>query len=143
MPTCRKCGTDFANSVIVNGKVRNLQRRKYCLDCSGFGERNTKKLELSNEGKRSISFDAQYIRKRRVELKLKAVELKGGKCSICGYDKCLQALEFHHLDPSTKLIQLSVQSFGSKNWQSIVEELEKCILVCSNCHREIEYAVSA
>jgi len=61
----------------------------------------------------------------------------GGKCSVCGYNRCLDALEFHHLDPSVKEFHL-----GEKRGLSIDRlrtELDKCILVCRNCHTEIHF----
>lgn len=67
--------------------------------------------------------------------KKKAVEYKGGKCERCGYNKCTDALEFHHLDPSKK-----DKNFGSmklRKWEDQKKELDKCIMVCANCHREI------
>ena len=76
------------------------------------------------------------VNKRRRKLKMMAVEYKGGKCEKCGYDKCIGALEFHHLDPSQK--DFAISSTGStRAWSKIQKELDKCILVCSNCHREI------
>lgn len=71
--------------------------------------------------------------KRR--LKQKAVEYKGGKCIVCGYNKCQRALEFHHL--RDKLFSIG-SHVGPKNWVAVKEELDKCILVCGNCHMEIE-----
>jgi len=75
------------------------------------------------------------VRNARLKMKKRAIEYMGGKCSRCGYDKCSKALHFHHLDPKEKDFQIS----GSKNrsWEVIVEELKKCIMVCSNCHAEI------
>jgi hypothetical protein len=77
-------------------------------------------------GKRVVEF-----RQRR---KIWAVDAFGGKCGICGYDKCIEALEFHHIDPSQKDFPVSA---SVANRQVFVEELKKCICVCSNCHREI------
>ncbi len=75
-----------------------------------------------------------HVVKRRRKLKLLAVEYLGGSCSLCGYNKCASALEFHHRDPSQK-------DFGiagtTKSFESIKIELDKCILVCANCHREV------
>lgn len=72
---------------------------------------------------------------RRRELKQKSVEYKGGKCQYCGYNKSLSALEFHHVDPTEKDFNLA--SGGSiKKWEYVKEELDKCILLCANCHRE-------
>jgi len=69
--------------------------------------------------------------------KIKAVEYKGGKCKKCGYKKCINALEFHHRDPSTKNDQWKTMS-GWK-WSRILKELHKCDLLCANCHREVHY----
>ena len=60
----------------------------------------------------------------------------GGKCSICGYNKCLHALQFHHIDPSKKKFNIS-SNIGKYTLQSIQNELKKCIVVCANCHAEI------
>lgn len=76
------------------------------------------------------------VDKRRKLLKVKAVEYKGGLCVKCGYSKCISALEFHHLDPSQKDFALSSDGH-TRSWDSIKIELDKCILVCANCHREI------
>jgi len=78
------------------------------------------------------------VDKRRKVLKLKSIEYKGGKCIKCEYSKCIEALEFHHIDPSQK--DFSLSSTGvTRSWDSIKKELDKCILVCSNCHREIHF----
>ena len=65
-----------------------------------------------------------------------SIEYLGGKCAICGYDKCLRALSFHHIDPSTKSFGISGNHCLS--WEKIKNELDKCILLCSNCHMELE-----
>jgi transcriptional regulator with XRE-family HTH domain len=81
-----------------------------------------------------------YRLKRRTMLKIKSVEYKGGECILCGYNKCIQALDFHHTNPSEKDFTIS----GNYNisWDRIKNELDKCILVCSNCHREIHAGVA-
>ena len=59
----------------------------------------------------------------------------GGKCCKCGYDKCMDALQFHHLDPTQKEF-----TFGQRRQSSLKtlrKEVQKCILVCANCHAEI------
>lgn len=65
-----------------------------------------------------------------------AVEYKGGKCNSCNYNKCIAALEFHHIDPEQKDFGIGNKGF-TKSWDKIKTELDKCILVCANCHREI------
>ena len=63
------------------------------------------------------------------------IEYKGGKCEKCGYDKYDGALDFHHLDPSKKDFDISRKK--STNIDKLKPELDKCILICSNCHREL------
>jgi len=65
-----------------------------------------------------------------------AVDLKGGGCQVCGYNKCISALEFHHVDEKDKGFDLSTRGL-TRSWEKIKNEIQKCILVCSNCHREI------
>ena len=72
---------------------------------------------------------------RKLRLKIQCVEYKGGKCEICGYNKCIDALEFHHLDPSQKNFLLSKIKSASLS-EKIKKELDNCQLLCSNCHRE-------
>ena len=64
------------------------------------------------------------------------VEYKGGSCVICGYNHYMGALEFHHLNPKEKDFNLSHMKKYTFD-EKIKNELDKCILVCSNCHREI------
>ena len=67
----------------------------------------------------------------------RALEAFGGECGICGYNKCTQALEFHHVTPSEK--DFTIGSSNIANWTKIVAELRKCVMVCTNCHRELHY----
>jgi len=72
---------------------------------------------------------------RKRELKFRAVEYKGGKCEKCGYNSYLGALEFHHTDPSEKDFHLSTKTRVVFD-DAIRQELDKCSLLCANCHRE-------
>lgn len=72
----------------------------------------------------------------RARQKKKAREYLGGKCKICGYDKVNACLEFHHIDPSSK----DWQPFSrgqTRRWQLLEPELDKCVLLCCRCHREV------
>ncbi|MBT3249842.1 MAG: hypothetical protein HN846_00030 [Candidatus Pacebacteria bacterium] len=90
--------------------------------------------------KRTYSDRREYtikaVAKRRKKIRLMALDYLGGKCCFCGYDRCSAALDFHHRDPNTKEFGLS-QSGMTRSWERTRKELEKCVLVCSNCHREI------
>lgn len=79
---------------------------------------------------------AEAVTLRRRRIKLKAVEYLGGKCSVCGYNKCIDALEFHHKDPTQKDFGIS-QYGATHSWNKLKKELDKCVLLCSNCHREL------
>ena len=89
--------------------------------------------------KNSIIKPNDYVKQkeRALSRKLELIELKGGKCERCGYDKNIAALEFHHLDPSMKSFQLDSRHLSNTTKEKILEELDKCIIVCSNCHREL------
>lgn len=79
--------------------------------------------------------DVERVTQARKELKIKAVEYKGGKCEVCGYSKSMSALEFHHTDPNIK--EKNIARYSTRQWEKVANELDKCILVCANCHREI------
>ena len=71
-----------------------------------------------------------------------ALEYKGGRCERCGYNRCLEALEFHHISSSEKDFSVSSRGY-TRSWKRVREELDKCILLCANCHREIHAQVSS
>lgn len=75
-------------------------------------------------------------KERGLKRKYEYIMSRGGKCSQCGYNKNLAALEFHHLNPSEKLHQVDVRVFANSSLKKIEAELNKCRLLCSNCHRE-------
>ena len=161
MPVCKKCEKRFPCRVEIQGRVRNVAQRKYCLECSPFGARNTTPLHLRapkgergslvcsecgssyTEKKGSNTLDlcgACTGRKSRHARKRRCVEYKGGRCAVCGYDRCLEALTFHHRQSGTKLFTIS--GSHSRSWKSVQQELDKCDLVCQNCHHEIHAGVA-
>lgn len=68
-------------------------------------------------------------------------KLAGGKCIICGYDKCMSALEFHHLHPDEKDASVT-KLIGAFGFKRAYEESKKCVLLCSNCHREVHAGIT-
>lgn len=104
--------------------IPNNSLRKYCYNCSPIG--------LS-------SADRQRHSKRI--LKHKLIQYKGGKCQKCGYDKCEGALQFHHRDPKEKEFTLSQVNLNNTNFSIDImyKEVDKCDLLCANCHAEIHY----
>ena len=71
----------------------------------------------------------------RLENKKKSINYKGGKCIICGYNKSMRSLDFHHLNSKEK--EFSISKYKNKKFENLIPELDKCVLVCSNCHGEI------
>lgn len=90
-------------------------------------------IVFKNRPKRQIK-PVRNTSEYRVNIKQRLVDYKGGKCQICGYDRCINALEFHHVNPEEKDFTISG---GTKSFDTLKPEIDKCILVCSNCHREI------
>lgn len=112
---CEKCGNKFF-------PLKRATTRKFCYDCV------PDKIEPSGSTRRRIA-------------KKWGIEYKGNKCICCGYDKCIEALDFHHLDQNEK--EFNISEYGDKNlnWLELKKELDKCILVCANCHREIHAGI--
>ncbi len=79
----------------------------------------------------------EYVKERWKKLKKWAVEYKGGKCEVCGYNKCIAALEFHHRDPKEK--EAAWTSIRKRSFEFIKKELDKCALLCACCHREVHF----
>lgn len=78
---------------------------------------------------------SEAVSRRRKKVKLQAIEYKGGSCKKCGYDRCQAAIEFHHKDPTEK--DFAIGSKGiTRSWEKIKKELDKCVMLCSNCHKE-------
>lgn len=78
----------------------------------------------------------EYQTMRALKRKFFLISLRGGKCNNCGYNKNLSAFDFHHIDPNTKKTQLDQRSLSNSSMKIIMEEFEKCEVLCANCHRE-------
>lgn len=80
---------------------------------------------------------AEAVTAWRRRLKETLVAEAGGACALCGYARCLGALQFHHVDPTTKRMTISRRGMT----RSVAEaraEAAKCVLLCANCHAEVE-----
>lgn len=76
------------------------------------------------------------VAKRRAKIRIMAREHMGGKCMRCGYSKYPEVLEFHHKNPSEKEFSISYRGH-CRSWKRVKAEIEKCDLLCANCHREL------
>ena len=101
---------------------------------------------MASVERRKYSDRKQYLIKavhaRRKKVKQMAIEYKGGKCEICGYDRCLDVFEFHHKDLFKKDFGISEKGY-TRSWKRVTEELDKCLMVCANCHRELHAKLAA
>lgn len=149
MRECRKCNEKIPYTIKENGVIRRLSGRKFCLNCSPYRGGNKYSIDPDHKNGKKRIYDEK--RKDQITLSLYKRGLKrrkdlyglyGDKCRICGYNKCLRALNFHHKDRSTKEFGLSLNNLWSKPWEIILKEARKCILLCSNCHMEIEDEIS-
>jgi len=91
-------------------------------------------------------YRCKRCRKERVaawrrNTKKRLLKEAGGRCRLCGYDRYAGALEFHHVDPEQKSFGLSVRGI-TRSLESLRAEARKCVLLCSNCHAEVEAGVA-
>lgn len=117
MKTCYYCKVEksltlFNKNGIRNGKIRY---KPFCKECES---------KVVKENQRKILRKAYTITHNLPY-----------ECSLCGYSKCEAALEFHHLNPSEK--EFDIKALTNCSVEKAVNEIQKCILVCANCHREL------
>jgi transposase-like protein len=84
---------------------------------------------------------SEHVAARRRRVKALLVAEAGGSCRLCGYDRHPAALQFHHLDPATKAFGLATQGVA-RSLARAREEAAKCVLVCANCHAEVEAGIA-
>lgn len=123
--SCRQCFTPIKDHKFYCSKECRVESKP---KISVEERKEVDKRNYENKKKQTV-----YYRK---QIKLKALEYKGGSCQSCEYNKCINALEFHHIDPSKKDFAISKTA---KAWEKMKTELGKCVLLCANCHREIHF----
>ena len=164
MHNCLTCSTPIPNWIEVDGKQRNLSRRYRCISCSPFKSgtridafRDSRKGDQVTcsgcsrvyiydyrKGHTTTQCNSCTVNCRREAVKKWAIAYKGGCCQKCGYSKSARALCFHHTDPSKKELEINASS-AARSKKVLQAELDKCLLLCCNCHMEahdeIEQAV--
>lgn len=163
MKTCIKCGTQFKTCAVIDGRVIKLGTRSQCLTCLPYRPRVFRDLHAAKircphcARKRSrndfyidaagkpYSWCRQCVNERKVTAKQRfkraCIAYKGGACEVCGYAKCDAALDFHHNDASQKDFGISDSGHCCLT-DEIKKELDKCRLLCANCHRELHFELS-
>lgn len=114
-------GSDLLAECPTHGTVRHVRRgaRLRCARCN-----------------------SEAVSRRRREVKRILVEEAGGACAICGYDRWIGALQFHHVDPGQKRFNLGLKGLA-RAIDDVREEARKCVLLCANCHAEVEGGVAS
>ena len=130
---CERCSKEFE----LNGKGHNkLYCSKACKVAKAkIRSRNVKYVK--NIAHNSLIYENQKI--RALARKREFIAKKGGCCNSCGYKKNIACLCFHHIDPSLKLFNLDGRKISNTTMPVLLEELEKCILLCHNCHTELHH----
>ena len=123
MKECSKCKTEKELSEFY--KQSNGKPSGWCKECN-----KSHKKEHYQSNKSSYREAALRWRKWLIDLK------SNSKCEKCGYNKSPAALDFHHIDPKTKLFTINTVGCNGKSKEEIEIEINKCVIWCSNCHRE-------
>jgi DNA-binding transcriptional ArsR family regulator len=89
---------------------------------------------------RCLKCRAEAVTRRRQKVKAILVSEAGGRCALCGYNRCVGALGFHHVDPAEKRFGISLRA--SRSLGRARSEARKCVLLCANCHAEVERGVT-
>lgn len=119
-------------------RLKTKHKRKVRQDCCSYCGEEDKKAFYSDRFCMCKVCQKKYTQDRNQRLKQEFVDYKGGKCELCGYNKCLASLHFHHVDPKTK--DPKWRSLLKKTLEQVKEELDKCQLLCANCHGEVHYS---
>jgi predicted nucleic acid-binding Zn ribbon protein len=113
-----------------------MSNKSNCIVCgSTLHGKQTMFCSQTCKNRHHQSYAAQ--KDRGLARKLELVRAAGGRCSVCGYNRNLAALAFHHSDSDEKDFKLDMRALSNRTLKSVLTELEKCILVCQNCHAEL------
>lgn len=156
--SCGKCGQPIPSSAWIDGRKKiNLQNRRYCLNCSPFGSKNTRQLEKLHppatptcqecggpfgikQRKGRVCWKCVFASRSLRQLD-RVYGVVGDACWLCGYTRGpagRRVLDFHHVDRTAKLFSLDCRHLVNLAWARVRVELQKCVLLCANCHREVE-----
>ena len=139
----RKCSNSKKHTKETKSKIaeslRLVYNSKYCKLCNKkLNHKNKSGVCLNCKAPAKTRYESiKIFRKKRKNFLL---DVKGSKCQICSYSFCKEALEFHHLDPTKKEFTIS-NTKATRTLEEDLKEIEKCILVCNRCHREIHYGL--
>jgi transposase len=122
-PTREARAAKAAGLASMTAKCPRHGETEFCLDGRG--------------GYRCKRCRSAAVTRRRRKMKAILVQEAGGACRICGYRSNMRALHFHHVDPADKRLELNAKGI-SLSLETLRAEAQKCVLLCSNCHAEVE-----
>jgi len=129
MKTCSKCKTAKDYTQFNKNRTKKDGYAHYCRVCT--------RLTFSNRDKNWCNKrNKQYRNKVWSDICSKLDKIKAVGCSLCD-EKDVCCLDFHHLDPSTKTYTICVMLHDCFSWKRIIKEINKCVILCSNCHRKL------
>ncbi len=133
----RKYGLN-TNFTTLNFDLKDLHNGRNCKICSNIlnGSQKffcSKECRIKNKNPNTVERQKRISKERKLQL----INMSGGRCEICGYNKNYSALQFHHLNPLNKTFNIDSRMLSNTKWDSIIKEWEKCQLLCANCHFEI------
>jgi hypothetical protein len=131
--------TANAQRRVALSEMRRTGLRDIELECRKHGL--TRHISVASEPRlRCAKCRSEAVSRRRRKVKEILVSEAGGRCLLCGYERSSVALQFHHVDPSTKSFGLGVRGI-TRSIAKMREEASKCVLLCANCHAELEAGV--
>lgn len=129
MKICSKC--KFPKDDFCKDRKSKDGLQSVCKECKST---QIKRYYALHPEKRQRKRKQKLIRHQTRKMLL---ESAGGKCVLCGYNKSISALDFHHKEPEQKLFGIAVGLKSGYSYKRLLEETKKCVLVCSNCHHEV------
>lgn len=145
MHFCNQCGKIIPNWVKIDDILHNISNRTKCLQCLQFKSKKQMSREVTcklcgrrylysrsdRKGASATTCNSCHCKIKKFKSKNEILNIFGRKCTNCGYDKCVNALAFHHV--GRKKFELS-EKYGRTKISSLIREASKCILLCANCH---------
>lgn len=142
---CRKAGLQSPNDTRAPTEAeRKMFNELYDSDktvseisnITGFCRSTIRKYILKKRSIVKTSTNSEAVIKWRKKIKIELLRYKGEKCENCGYSKCTEALQFHHIDPFQKNFTIAGKSWS---FERLKKEVDKCVVLCANCHIETHH----
>lgn len=135
---CKRYGLNYEIKIDIEELKRYCEKHTIKETSEKFNVSISTVKKYKEKSNNESKTNSQNVIEWRRRVKIKLVEYKGGKCEICEYNKCISSLEFHHKNPEEKDFSISGKTHS---FDKLRNEVDKCILVCRNCHGEIHHKI--